>query len=333
MIKNILRNMKVIELSDADLIEPDIIKDSEDDSVFVMNRSFKKNLYGRLGLSESVSRSLHKIDAGIWGRVIKMKLDESEEISSFNIKCIVSNGNMLISNLSNVVDFDEDKYYSCIESFIEDINSFDNIEEVNSYVTGITRVYLSNEDSDALLLLEIDVSSGWYTLYNGFKNKEFIYLFKNPCVATSNLRDIVMNEGLLKAQYEMTKQFVTPNLNLDTCVSVRELLDFIKFIKADVEIDDEDGLLASISGLSPEASDKIAGAVNAFMTPYKSLKKMKFLRKSIKISSLTFGDLLSIIRNNYTELNLDIGGWLIADLSNSPSLDQSDVLDLNAEGI
>lgn len=338
MIKDILRNVKVTTLTNSKITEPSIIIEGSENTlggkIYTMNKSFIKSLYSKLGLSKQLSNNVFKLDKDLWKKVIDIKYSEVDKdiFDLTNLRCLEYNG-MLVDNITDFKNIEDSEYYNNVVDLINIMDKFDVHEEITSNVSNTTRIYLKNEDSNVLFIVEMNLS-GQYSLYKGFKRNSMIYIYNNPIIYSTSLMSFlssITKDDFLESEYSIP--VIVPELNIDTQLSVRELLDFIKYIKADVDIDEDTGLISSISGLNSKDSDLIVNSLNTFMIPFKSLRKMKFIKKSLKLTVVTFRDILEIICRNYHDPNLDISSDTIAYICQSCSSDECDSLCIKTERV
>lgn len=332
-VMNFMNNCHVVTLKNLSLKDPfSITAETSEGTMktYVFNDECRKLIYSKLGLSFSASKQLFKIDTMLWSELIELKMNQLEDNKDFFEQAqFIEYSGMLISDCS-----DEDNFNEMRDSFISDLESF-NIESFDSDVTGNMKVICKSEsdtesDYDTILFISFNIS-GWFSIHTGVISNNKIYLFKKASLEKSSLYEFISLLDI-KSLYTITESLPIPDLDFSVKLSVREVIDVIKGIYSDVDMDDENGLIASLSGLNPNDSAKISNALNAFGIPYKSLKKLKFIRKSLKVTSLTVDDLMVIFNSNIRESNLDINPYIISDICNKAAIRDTDVCDIKSEG-
>jgi hypothetical protein len=83
-------------------------------------------------------------------------------------------------------------------------------------------------------------------------------------------------------------------------LSLREVLEVLKIVGVEVEANDE-GAVASISGLND--ADKVVSFLQSFGIPFKSIKKLSNLRKSLKHNNLSLDSLLTSLSNDLIDFD------------------------------
>lgn len=112
----------------------------------------------------------------------------------------------------------------------------------------------------------------------------------------------------IKLSKNLIKEY-NPEIAASMVLSLREVLDIIKIAKLDISLDDN-GMVYGIVGI--DKTDELKEFLNSFDMPYKSLRKLTYLRKSLKYKDLTIDGMLNILTSEYMSPYNSVNAYLIS---------------------
>lgn len=297
--------MNQVKLKKAELIEPSVIKyvDGTTYGYLTLNKEASKYIYSRLGMSPSVSRKIYNLDNDIWRDLIKMRFDSSEtdihDLSNYNY---IINGSSIVAMTEMDLSQQMDKF----DNFCEDISASYYVNDVG--VLQLSTLTDIDDNFKSAVFVDMDILNGYYAMYSGVIYNDRIITIIKPIMETWTFEEFmsivdIENEVSMSARMsENIKDLYDPGIADNMVMSVREVLEIIKRSKCDVTLDD-DGFVSSIDGMSRESSIIITRFINSFKLPYKSLKKLGYLRKSLRYDSVTIDGMLEILSHEYFQSN------------------------------
>lgn len=320
------------DLKSMEHFEPFLLKstNNEGDSKFYnMNRKVRDLVYSILELDKRMSEKLYQYDSDLWRRLIESIYDnKGEEVFNKNFVTYGSQG-VLIDTVENPVDFAEN-----ITEFCKQLDEYDSEAVCNSSGTIVTKI-CDLSVSTAVLLICMNFDKNTYTVHQGRLSPDgHIYLFPNPSVLSYDLYEFIssMINMNIEEQLEVTSNIVNSSdedeNSLNVNLSVREMIDFIKRSKL-ILTEDEMGIIKDIEYVDDsEIKSKLLSELSVM--PYKSLKKMNYLRKSIKWTTITVNEMLELLSNSINEYT-SIDGFLLSDLRNISVNTNSDKMVVESE--
>ena len=220
----------------------------------------------------------------------------------------LSNYNYIVngSNIVAMTELDLSQQMDKFDKFCEDVSANYFVNDVGTVQVSVTTDIA--DDFMSAVLVDMDISNGYYTMYSGVIYNERIITIIKPIMETWTFEEFmsivdIENEVSMSARMaENVRDLYDPSIADNMVMSVREVLDVIKQSRCDVMLDD-DGFVSSIDGMSRESSTVITRFINSFKLPYKSLKKLRYLRKSLRYDSVTIDGMLEILSHEYFEHN------------------------------
>lgn len=298
-------------VSDARLIDPKTIKCKigGNDSYLVLHKEALRTIYWKLGLSSSVSEKIYQISQEIWNDVINLKMSQCSDFDFGMLRYITIRD-------FEVIAITENDMSELIDNFYKDYDSIETTEVENN--SDVIQVKLSQDIGDgnyALVLLDIDVKNGVYRAYDGIHSSNRILLPGLPAVEESSLESFLTAINLkdeLNMSAKLSKSLIKEydrELAKTMILSLREVLDIVRMAKLKVELSN-DGMVSRIEGI--DDTDDLIAFLNSFGMPYKSLKKLTYLKKSLKYDDLTVDGMLSIFAREYDSDMNSISAYLIS---------------------
>lgn len=318
-----LKGLKIVDLSsNSSQIEPSVVKDEivgHDPVFYSMNsRVMNYNHYDCLEINKTMSKKLFEGFDHIWRNIVENKHTQTEN-KFFNTRFVKFEG-VLVDYFPEVIpegyDFNE-----VIQSIIDDINNSGITAKCNTNMNGDIIVVIDNlECSTSVMIMCLNLSKSYFSIYQGrYDNDHRILLFSKPSTDTGSLIEFLnsLKELPLSEQFNVLDSLTSeigdvPHVDL----SYRELLDFIKYSKMDM-IEDGVGIVSDINNLYVDEhtkllKDDLIKALQCY--PYKSLKKMDWLRKSLKSTHVSTSDILKLLSDNVLNEYLGVSPYILSDL-------------------
>lgn len=307
------------------LEEPSVAKFiDEDDSecISLMNKTANAQICNLLGIKPKLSKDLMVTDSDLWKALIDKRSDNGEKLKDIDLV-------LFMQSIIAIEGTDEDADYGAFSTnlteFIDYCSSF-NEEDIQSCIdaAGVLKILFKNsypsQNKSAVVITSLDLKNGFYAIHSGFINtKNQLVLYSTPIIKTPLIEEFMRDAssyiaGELATQSKMIETGYLPDYNTSTNMSLSEILRTLKMFGAEITTDDE-GACISISGIDAEDSIRIITHLNAFGMPFKSLKKLHHLRKSLKNSRISVGDILGICNKELMNPDLKISAWTISDMS------------------
>lgn len=306
------------------LEEPSVAKFMDDgtECVSLMNKTANAQICNLLGIKPKLSKDLMATDSDLWKVLIDKRSDNGEKLKDMDLVLFMQS---IIAIEGTDEDIDYGDFEENLTRFIEYCSSFKEAG-ISSCIdsAGVLKILLKNsyssQNKSAVVIASLDLRNGFYAIHSGFINtKNQLVLYSTPMIKTPLIEEfmrdavsLITNE--LATQSKMIETGYLPDYNTSTDMSLSEILRTLKMLGAEVTADDE-GACISVSGIDAEDSIRIITHLNAFGMPFKSLKKLHHLRKSLKNSHISVGDILGICNKELMNPDLKISAWTISDMS------------------
>lgn len=304
---NVLQSISIKDMSDLNLCEPFLFNDSKSLSKYYKLTNFsKREFYYSLDLKPRFVKELYSIDQGVFNTLIKSRINDLH-FSKDEKKCVILNGD-IVEIYDKSSNFDE----SCIYKFINLIE--DKIIKSSFNRFGILNIVI--KFNSEIKFMSMDLCNGYYSLHSGVMNNDCLVLFPREEFSSSSFSEFIISmiytleeedsseDALINMQY-------CDIINLNANLSLREVYDVIKSLKCTIN-KDEEGFISSISGLSTKNSLTVSNFINSFGMPYKTVKKVSFLRKALKSGNLTSKELLKILFEEIESESLNLSAHTFA---------------------
>lgn len=305
------------------LKEPDVLSvlgETPEDTIDVLaNKRVYHQVYDMIGIKPRLSKDLYQYDKDVWQTIM-------DKVSINDIDLICRN-NSLIAILGTNPDDDYGyTYENDLSTFISTLNDLSDNYSIQSSMSndGSYKIYIRSSDpidetTRVAIVITMDLREGFYAAHSGLINSESqILLYSTPLIATPFIEEFMRDISTivsteLDVQTRIVEQNLAPSYSTNSVMSLGEVLWTLKKMHADVNTDDE-GICISIAGMSHENSSEIIKYLNAFQMPFKSLKKLHHLRKSLKNSHMTIGEMLRIMNDELLNNDLNVSAWTISDI-------------------
>lgn len=319
-----------IKFSEPSMLSAKLKPEDTENSYLELFGEARKYIYGNLKLSQSLSNQVWNISEKAWTEIISAKLvDENDEptleLNKEDLSYAIIGDNKLVSiTESPTISSNWNKFSKIIEDL--KTNCLINVEDVFNEDDILQKIIITKELEDkpylSLNIIELDFKWGYFVVYSGIKYKEdgIIVLSKKPSLIKQRLGEFLEaldldNEISLSEKMSLlvAKDFETSE-KLISKVSVRELLDILKFarVKIDFETDKgTEGKVLKAVGLQDEDNERICEMLNSFKIPFKSLTKLSNLKKSFKQEDLNFYEILKILSRYVSNTVLNVNGRLL----------------------
>lgn len=291
---------EVKKLINPSLVEPSVIEALDDNGnpkFYSLQKEAIRYLYRNLAMSYSSSKILFKADKTSWKNYIIQQSTREELEKVFTI---------------------DNKYFVIIGSMIVAIVEKDITEKVNEFFNGINSTFLKMDNNsivyaeevtvrdDNKIYFEFDFINGIYKIAYGMKLDD-IYVLTSPCVYIRNIEDLVNYN--IEYEYNLLTNIVltlgfkvsTDDLR-NTKLSIREILEIARICKIKFYVD-KVGLVDPVQCSNEDMVNTIAEKLRLTGIPLKSLKHMKYLEKSMKITDITVYDIVKIYIDSFTKPN------------------------------
>lgn len=300
----------------AELVEPGAVRyvDSDSYEYLTLCKDPIRFIYQRLGVSYSVSNKIHNIDHNIWSEVFTPRLANRERINSLSDYLYV------VSGSGEVICITETNISKNVEDFkkaVEELNA-----DVSYSRSGVVNIKFSTsirEDLESVVYVEMDLVNGRYRVYDGVINGDRIIVVSNPVIDSIKFDEFIVALDI-RSEVSMSSKLAENILsayNKDTAedmvMSVREVLDIVKMLGCKVDTD-EDGFASEIFEVLVSSKETLVKFFRSFDMPYKSLKKLGYLRKSLKYGGMTIDTMLKLLSKEYVNPNNNSSASTIASL-------------------
>lgn len=328
MIKLEFKKPTGIKFIEPSMLSAKVNDEDVENSFLEMFGEARSYVYGNLRLSQSLSNQVYKISDKAWNEIISAKLvDENDEptleLNKEDLKYIITGDNNLVSiteaaNLeANWNKFETDIMADKPGIKVDDI--YNGEEMLQRFI--VTKE-ISGKPYSAVNVIELDFKYGYFVVYSGIKynNDGVIVLMEKPSLAKQKIGeflealDLETEISLSEKMSLLIAQDFELSDKLTSKISVRELLDIMKFANMKVDFETEkgsEGKALKIIGIEEEDSNKICETLNSFKIPFKSLSKMGFLKKSFKQDNLNFMEVLTMLSKYIYSTNLNVNGRLL----------------------
>lgn len=310
-------SLKIMNLKNPRLIEPEMIDTDEatkksegfETTQVGMWNSGARALYRGIGISKQFSNKLFDISSDIWEAVVDMK---SAEPKGDPKKPFVLADKVFVGDSGTLVDIiDEERavevdFPALLEKFNNYMATSENVSSIRHICEGYNIVIADENKTDEegmpVVTIDYNIIDGVYRVYSGAYKDGRLIITSKPVFEDIDLVKFLSFD--LKYEFETSEKLYESSLAMYepdyTPLSVREVLDVLNLVACDIQIDKEDGgYVANINGLLDEG--RVTKFLNGFGYPFKTLKKMSYLRKSFKCDGLTTDDLLKILTRTYFE--------------------------------
>lgn len=326
--KDLLDQFSMINIKENTQLEPSMVsyknEESGKKSFFNMNnRVLDYNHNECLELNKTLSKKLYESYPEIWCKIIKERHMEHDD--AFYRTRFVKFKSTLIDYVKE--DITNEYIRSLVNHISDDIDNNGYLVSASENLSGDILVQLSDPDSVAVMIVTLNLNKGYYSIHQGrYDMNGCIKLFSKPSFDTFSFIEFIESLDSIKfsEQFEILNSLVeeldNSTYDLDIELSYRELLDFIKYSKIDVQ-EDGNGIACDLNNLI--LRDDNCKAIKSeiikslSICPYKSLKKMNWFAKSLKkTDKVTVKDLLIIFSDNLLNPNCGITPFLLVDLFN-----------------
>lgn len=306
------------------LEEPSVAKFMDDgtECVSLMNKTANAQICNLLGIKPKLSKDLMATDSDLWKALIDKRSDNGEKLKDMDLVLFMQS---IIAIEGTDEDIDYGDFEDNLTRFIEYCSSFEETDILSCIDSaGVLKILLKNSYSSrnksAVVIASLDLRNGFYAIHSGFINtKNQLVLYSTPMIKTPRIEEfmrdavsLITNE--LATQSKMIETGYLPDYDTSIDMSLSEILRTLKMFGAEITADDE-GACISVSGIDAEDSIRIITHLNAFGMPFKSLKKLHHLRKSLKNSHISVGDILGMCNKELMNPDLKISAWTISDMS------------------
>lgn len=298
------------------LEEPELMKCTDElgnTEHYLLSAEALNFLYGKMKVSYQVSKTLFKTDKELWDNMIQKTLYENHDI-----KGLSKYRYMLIDNKG---------IFSIYEPDFDDVTAqYDIFDKVFKEarrcinVAGTIQLALSHkesEDSDnaSLLLVDLNPVKGCYTAYNGIFYNGLVIIMSTPIIEANTFYefitgfDPVVEDSMSQKFYPNVLRMYEEDADTSTEISLREIIDVLKKSKCEITLDNN----KMIDNLSLTGSMGLIAYINSYNTPYKSLAKQEFLKKSLTYGGYTIEEFLKILGDNLFDARNAIDATLLSD--------------------
>jgi len=319
-------DFRVEKIKDLQLCEPMLFTYStaKDDGTpkkefLSMTTGAAKEFYGNLGIPKQTSKQIFEKSPEIWKVFIAelfQKAYDGDKHFDLTEHYVIRNGNEIVGFTLDDLDSWARELNILINSECNNLimNAFDGVQAP----FFLDSVLVNEEEVTPIFLLDMDFKSGKYRGYNAISDKA-----GRICTLTAPSFELDKFEDLLRCNIEnecdvtrkLASQIVVMSkydkVKEDRVLSVREVIDVLKCMGADVVLDKSERVV-DITVVAPTMKTEIIKFFNAFGIPYKSLKSMPTLRKSLKYDHITVGNMLDMCSTEYFNPNNKADGQLLS---------------------
>lgn len=319
-------------LFDAELIDPKTVKAKVDEtdadySYLELSKSAIKRLYGSEGplkIPFKTSQKLYEdVDSEYWKAYIAKCMEDSS-FSFDNYQYLMADGILLeIMNKNENVEVDKMK-----ENYEKLTKNLSEIEEGNKKETFDLDTYYEKvlikldkeEKFTNVIAIEMDYRESRYSLVAGIEIDKMLWFHTTKNLDERNLADFLLKIDL-EDEIELANkfgpalykdyEFDTKLGTIDKTLSLSELFSTLKQIDVNIlyERDRKHPDYGQVTELEHIDEGSIIGSkiiwnINSYDTPFKSLKKLLALEKSFKDTGITFKEMLSLLYQEYFNINI-----------------------------
>lgn len=312
----------VKKFDEVSLIDPVSFKarnKGENEKYISLNKEIQREIYKNLGFSSQTSKKIYDISTDVWRDVVNLRSQNTKDgvpldIEKYNFVSFGTDENEFFVSITHSKGIE-----SSIEKFEKMISDYGCTYFVNrEYVLQVViPIKVDNEDITPVLVLDIDLMNGLYRGYNGvIKSDGNIILSSKPVIQEAEFSKFLSSgfEYELRMSAKLAESICSKYDRGEASkihLSVKEVIDILGRSKIDI-ITDPAGNIESIIGTS--YADKFRNFFNSFNMPFKSLKKLSFLRKSLKQNSLTLSDMVDIVSEEFFSDINNCNGLVISEL-------------------
>ena len=285
------------------LVEPDVLKcvtDEGDVKLLPMGKEAIDYLYGLMDVSYSMCKKLYEKSPELWEKLMVKTLYENHNVKGLSKYryCIVC-GDMIFAIFNGDSEDISIQYELFDKAFA---NAYVNINKA-----GVIQV-VNRRESDtgcvSLVLVDIDPLKGKYVAYDGIETDDgCIVTFSNPVIESECFYEFMTSYDPM-VEISMAEKFYTRTLAtysddtlVDKELSIREVLEFIKKSKVEVVLTKDKEKM--VSSLDLVDSQELVDFLKSFNMPFKSLKKLEFLKQALTYNKFSTLQLLKILSRNY----------------------------------
>lgn len=285
----------------VELVEPSVLKITNDNDkidYYVPQKDALRYIYYMLGMTYRESKILYKADKDSWKQYIISRANREDIEIPFDLsKCyMIFDDNVLISVSDEDLSYDIEKYYKMLSD--NDIYSYDN---------GIIKAHINGTEL-CDTYIEINLVDGIYKVLYTIINDN-IKVMISPMIVFREFKDFIRYD----IQYDIninTALYGTSSFNysrLSNNLSYRELFDIIKILKLKkMAVLDSNGILIGFRDTDEYVESLILSQPEFHKIPYKSMAKMKYLEKSLTITTIKISDMLGIMDKYFQYKNITI---------------------------
>lgn len=329
-------------LFDAELIDPKTIKakfneTDEDYAYLELSKSAIKRLYGSEGplkIPFKTSQKLYEdVDSEYWKAYISKGLEDSGFLFS-NYQYIAADGILLeIMNKNENVEVDKMKEnYEKLTNNLSTIEDKKEMFDLDTYYEKVLIKLDKEEKFTNVIAIEMDYRESKYSLTAGIEIDKMLWFHTTKNLDENNLVDFLLKIDLedevslankFGAALYKDYDFDTSLGTIDKTLSLSELFSTLKQIKVNIlyEKDRKHPDYGQVTELEHIDEGSIIGSkiiwnINTYDTPFKALKRLLSLEKSFKDTGITFKEMLSLMYQEYFNINISVKASDIISLRN-----------------
>lgn len=338
MIKlNFYENLYDTEIVDPKTVKTKINETDTDYTYLELSKSAIKRLYGSEGplqIPFKTSQKLYEdVDSEYWKSYINKRIEDSGFLFS-NYQYLVADGILLeIVDKNNNVEIDEakDKY----EKLTNTLSTLENKKETFDLDTYFEKVLIKankEEKFSNVLAIEMDYRESRYSLTAGIEVDKILWFHTTKNIDEKNLIDFLLKVDLedeinlankFGAALYKDYDFDTSLGTIDKTLSLAELFSILKQTKINVLYNSDRkhpdyGQVTELEHIDEGSivGSKIIDNINSYDTPFKALKRLLSLEKSFKDTGITFKEVLSLMYQEYFNINISVETGDIISLRN-----------------
>lgn len=342
MIKfNFCENLYDVELVDPQTIKAKLNETDIEYTYLELSKSAIKFLYGSdrpLQLSYKASQNLFdEVDPEYWKVYINEKLKSSD--FSFNDYQYITIEGMLLEfvkkNENTIFQEIKENYEKLVKSISDSEHKKETFDLDEYFEKALIKSKERVEESDKfinVISIEMNYRESKYSLTAGIEVDKMLWFHTTKNLDEKNLIDFLLKVNLEdeinlankfgEALYK-DYDFDTSLGTIDKTLSIAELFSTLKQMKINIlyVTDKKHPDYGSITELEHIDEGSIVGSkiiwnINSLNTPYKALKKLLSLEKSFKDTGITFKEMLSLMYQEYFNINISVKSSDIISLRN-----------------
>lgn len=299
-------NFKVVKFEHIDLTEPtlvSIINEDGDEEYLSLKKEALKYIYGKngLGISLSTSKELFDADTTKWSQIISQQSLREELPIPFSLseKYAVVMGDSIIALYDKDVSGNIEYFMGKVGEHVTYLNN-----------NGIIRLTTNNG-----IHVDLNYEKGKYSVaheidYDGIGVITSRVQYFNSFLDLIS-QDIEYEHNLLVSLSESAIHDISFEKMEEIKLSARELCDIAKICKIKFETD-KNGIVADEQTTDDKLVSVIASGFSKFKIPYKSIKKMGYVDKSMRLSDVSVYDVVELLFAD----NSSISDYISNDLIN-----------------